>query len=137
MTDISDIIDAFSYLSDWEDKYRYLIELGEGLDAFPDDCRTDAFKVEGCMSQVWLVPHFDGEQFTFKADSDASIVKGLIAVILACYNEKTPEQILDVNIDAIFHTLGLEMNLSPTRRNGFFSMVSKINELAKNQLSNS
>jgi len=126
---IEELIENFSFLEEWEDKYRYLIELGEGLSPLPDSFKTDAYKVEGCMSQVWLVPTLNEGHYTFKADSDALIVKGLIAVILAAYDGKTKEEIADVDIDSIFQKLGLETHLSPTRRNGFFSMVSKIKSL--------
>ena len=131
MLSIEDIISNFSFLDDWEDKYRYLIELGEGLDALPSDCRTDANKVEGCMSQVWLVSQKDEQgRYTFLADSDALIVKGLIAIILSAYSGKTTEQIKQVPIEQIFEQLGLATHLSPTRRNGFFAVVSRIQQLS-------
>ena len=126
---IEELIENFSFLEEWEDKYRYLIELGEGLSPLSDSFKTDTYKVEGCMSQVWLVPELKDNRYYFKADSDALIVKGLIAVILAAYDGKTKEEIAKVDIDGIFQKLGLETHLSPTRRNGFFSMVSKIRGL--------
>ena len=130
MTDIDEIRSNFSFLEDWEDKYQYLIELGEGLMPFPDEYRTDDYKVDGCMSQVWLYPTKDlNGVYTLLADSDALIVKGLIAVILATYNNKTSSQIKDVQIEQIFDELGLATHLSPTRRNGFFAMVDKIRKL--------
>lgn len=127
--ELSEIIETFSFLDDWEDKYRYLIELGEGLPPFPEALRTDENKVEGCMSQVWLASSQKGDVYCFKADSDAMIVKGLIAIILAAYSEKTAEQIQQVDIEHIFKTLGLDMHLSPTRRNGFFAMVERIKKI--------
>ena len=131
MTSIDEIISNFSFLEDWEDKYRYLIELGEGLDALPSDCRTDANKVDGCMSQVWLYSQKDENGcYTFLADSDALIVKGLIAVILSAYSGKNAEQIRNVPIEQIFEQLGLATHLSPTRRNGFFAVVSRIQQLS-------
>ena len=131
MISIEEIISNFSFLDDWEDKYRYLIELGEGLTPFPDSLKTDEYKVNGCMSQVWLSPNKDENgYYTFIADSDAVIVKGLIAVILAAFNNKTVEQIQSVPIEDIFNQLGLETHLSPTRRNGFFAMVERIKHLA-------
>ncbi|MBR6231608.1 MAG: SufE family protein [Alphaproteobacteria bacterium] len=130
MLSIEDILSNFSFLDDWEDKYRYLIELGEGLDALPSDCRIDANKVEGCMSQVWLTSQKDAQgRYTFLADSDALIVKGLIAIILSAYSGKTAEQIKQVPIEQIFEQLGLATHLSPTRRNGFFAVVSRIQQL--------
>ena len=130
MISIDEIQSNFSFLDDWEDKYRYLIELGEGLEPFPDAFRSDEYKVDGCMSQVWLYPTQDENGiYTFIADSDAIIVKGLIAVILAAFNNKTSSQIQSVPIEDIFNNLGLETHLSPTRRNGFFAMVEKIKHL--------
>ena len=131
LPNIEDIESNFSFLEDWEDKYRYLIELGEGLEPFPDAFRTDEYKVEGCMSQVWLhsVRLVDGS-YTLQADSDALIVKGLIAIILSAYSGKNKEQIKSVPIEQIFDNLGLSTHLSPTRRNGFFAMVEKIRSLS-------
>ena len=130
MINIDEIQSNFSFLDDWEDKYRYLIELGEGLPPFPVTFKTDEYKVDGCMSQVWLYPTKDEKGvYTFIADSDAIIVKGLIAVILAAFNNKTATEIQLVPIDEIFNQLGLETHLSPTRRNGFFAMVEKIKHL--------
>ena len=131
MISIDEIQSNFSFLDDWEDKYRYLIELGESLPPFPDIYKTDTYKVDGCMSQVWLFPQKDANGvYTFIADSDAIIVKGLIAIILSAYNDKTPEKIQSVPIEEIFNQLGLETHLSPTRRNGFFAMVEKIKRLS-------
>ena len=131
MMSIDEIQSNFSFLDDWEDKYRYLIELGESLPPFPDIYKTDTYKVDGCMSQVWLYPQKDENGvYTFIADSDAIIVKGLIAIILSAYNDKTPHQIQSVPIEEIFNQLGLETHLSPTRRNGFFAMVEKIKRLS-------
>ena len=130
MISIDEILSNFSFLEDWEDKYRYLIELGEGLDALPSECRTDENKVEGCMSQVWLVSQKDAKGcYTFFADSDALIVKGLIAIILSAYWGKNAEQIHQVPIEQLFEQLGLATHLSPTRRNGFFAVVSRIQQL--------
>ena len=130
MTDISEIQSNFEFLDNWEDKYRYLIELGEGLMPFPEAYKTNEFKVDGCMSQVWLYPTKDANGvYTFIADSDAVIVKGLIAIILSAFNGKNIQQIQTVPIDKIFDELGLGTHLSPTRRNGFFAMVDKIKHL--------
>ena len=129
MTSLQDIQTAFSMLESWEDKYQYLIELGDALPDFPEDQRIDSNKVDGCMSQVWLYVRKDGNVYHLLADSDALIVKGLIAIVLACYDDKTAEEIKAVPIAQIFTDLGLENNLSPTRRNGFFSLVGKIQNL--------
>ncbi len=132
---IDDLMENFSLFEDWEDKYRYLLELGEELDDMPLEDKTEANKVEGCTSQVWLTYELkkgdDGlGRLYFKADSDAHIVKGLIAILLTVYNGKMPQDILAIDIREIFKKLGLDENLSPTRRNGFFSMVKKIHETA-------
>lgn len=129
MTDLKDIQSAFDVLESWEDRYQYLIELGEGLPPFPEHERTDDNKVDGCMSQVWLYAEKQNDTYHLLADSDAILVKGLIAIVLAAYDNKTPEEIKQVPIDEIFTSLGLENNLSPTRRNGFFSLVGKIRNL--------
>lgn len=132
---LSDLEENFQFIEDWEDKYRYLLELGEKLDVMPESDKTDANKVQGCTSQVWMTSkeitdEFDVKRLYFTADSDAHIVKGLIAVLLIIYNGKTPEEILAIDIRQIFTKLGLDGNLSPTRRNGFFSMVQKIQTTA-------
>lgn len=126
---IDEVIADFSLLDDWEDKYKYLIELGEGLPSFPDALKTPDNLVQGCMSQVWFVAHRAGDVYTFQADSDALIVKGLIALILMAYSGKTKQEILAVDINGLFKQLGLNNNLSPTRRNGFYSMVKRILEI--------
>lgn len=125
-----ELLENFSFLTDWEDKYRYLIELGDNLPAFPESDKTDANKVEGCMSQVWFTHHQDGEKHFFNATSDAHIVRGLEAVLLILVNGKTATEIQTLDIGAIFRELGLEEHLSPTRRNGFFAMINRIKETA-------
>ena len=130
MASLDDIQSAFDVLESWEDKYQYLIELGDNLPSFPDAEKKDENKVDGCMSQVWLLAQQkENGAYHLLADSDALIVRGLIAIVLAVFNDKTPEEIKKVPIDEIFTSLGLENNLSPTRRNGFFSLVDKIRQL--------
>lgn len=124
-----ELIKNFSYLSDWEDKYRYLIELGETLEPMPDSQKSVSNKVDGCMSQVWITHCLKGEKHHFIMDSDAHIVKGLEAVLLTLVNDKTTREILSLDIPTIFKTMGLEEHLSPTRRNGFSSMVERIHKL--------
>ncbi len=132
---IDDLIDNFSMLDNWEDKYRYLIELGEEMDALAPEWHKDEWKVEGCQSQVWLVPivaESNGEKcLCFKGDSDAAIVKGLIAVVLTIFSGKTAAEIAKVDLDKIFDELGLHEHLSPSRRNGLGAMVEKIKFYAK------
>ena len=122
---IEELIENFELLDDWEDKYRYLIDLGEKLPHLDEKYKTDEWKVKGCQSQVWLVPDF-GERLSFQGDSDAIIVRGLIAVVLIIFNKSTANSIKDVEIADIFAKLGLEEHLSPSRRNGLNSMVEKI-----------
>lgn len=124
-----ELIENFSYLPDWEDKYRYLIELGEGLPSMPEAEKIPQNKVSGCMSQVWITHKQKGNKHHFNMDSDAHIVRGLEAVIYALVNDKTTEEIKALNIPAIFEEIGLNEHLSPTRRNGFNGMINKINEL--------
>ena len=124
--DIDELSENFELLDDWEDKYRYLIDLGEKLPPFAEECRTDEWKVSGCQSQVWLVPEYKDGRIHFRGDSDAVIVRGLIAIVLIVYNDKSPSEIKNIAIEDIFAKLGLQDNLSPSRRNGLMSMVNKI-----------
>jgi cysteine desulfuration protein SufE len=128
--DIDELKENFSLFDEWEDRYRYLIDLGRDLPPLDDAYRTDAYKVEGCMSQVWLVPGSENGRLTFRADSDSAIVKGLIAVLLALYSGRRPAEILATDVEAIFREIGLETHISPNRRNGFFSMVDTIRRTA-------
>ena len=126
-----ELIENFSYLSDWEDKYRYLIELGENMSAFPETEKTDKNKVHGCQSQVWMIHKKEEDKFYFNATSDAIIVRGLEAVLLILVNKKTATEIQNLDLEGIFKKLGLEENLSPTRRNGFISMINRIYDVTK------
>ncbi len=124
--DINELIENFELLDDWEDKYRYIIDLGAGLPPLEDRFRTEEWKVRGCQSQVWLVPEKKDGRLFFKGDSDAAIVKGIISVVLTIFSGKTPEEILQVDVDSLFGRLGLEEHLSPSRRNGLGAMTEKI-----------
>jgi len=126
METIETLIENFSFLESWEDKYQYLIDLGEALLPLDDTLKTDAFKVAGCQSQVWLVPHFQNGKFYFQADSDAIMVRGIISVLTSIYNGKDTTEIKNIEVEKIFDTLGLKEHLSPSRRNGMMSMVNKI-----------
>jgi cysteine desulfuration protein SufE len=124
---IKELVDNFSLMEDWEDRYKYLIDLGATLPAMPEVLKTDASKVRGCMSQVWMVPGWDAQgRLTLLADSDAQIVRGLIAVLCAVFVGKTAEEIRQTDVAAEFSRLGLDQHLSPNRRNGFFSMVERV-----------
>jgi len=130
-TTIEDIIETFSFLDDWEDRYKYIIDLGKQLVPLAPEEMTDPFKVRGCQSQVWLVPTVgaDGKVF-LRGDSDAFIVKGLVALMLLIYSGKTPAEILAVDARAVLDQLELASHLSPMRANGLFSMVERIRAIA-------
>lgn len=128
-TTIQTIRDDFSLLDEWEDRYRYVIELGEALPPFPDAERNAANKVPGCVSQVWLTtnraPGAD-PVITFTGDSDAHIVRGLVAIMLALFSGRTASQILETDAEATLRSLGLDEHLSPQRANGLRSMVKRV-----------
>ena len=126
MENLETLIENFAFFDTWEDKYQYLIDLGEQLPPLDERFKTDTFKVSGCQSQVWLVPSCENGVFSFLADSDAIMVKGIIAVLQSIYHEKTIDEIKNIEVEKIFAKLGLEEHLSPSRRNGMFSMVEKI-----------
>ena len=136
---IDEITANFALLDDWDDRYRYVIELGRTLDPLPEAARTDAHKVSGCASQVWLLTDIErdgpGEPvLRFTGDSDAHIVRGLIAILFAVYSGKPARQILDVDALALFESLGLREHLTPQRSNGFKSMVVRIRDEARKAL---
>ena len=131
-TTLEDVLDAFEFLDDWEERYAYIVDLGKQLPAFPDDERTEENYVHGCQSQVWLVHHHDedsGKLFLL-IDSDAIIVRGLAAIILVALNGKTPRELLATDIDELFEQLDLFRHISPTRGNGLRAMVGKIRDIA-------
>ena len=132
-TTIEELIENFEFLGDWEERFAYLIELGKKLPPLDEIEMTDEHRVHGCQASVWLrmLPQTDGT-FDIHADSDAFIVKGLIAVLLLIYSDKNAEQILDTDSTATFAQLGLDKHLSPTRRNGLHSMVNRVRALAGN-----
>ncbi|MCB2107986.1 MAG: SufE family protein [Rhodobacteraceae bacterium] len=129
----AELEENFALLDDWEDRYRYIIDLGKKLPPFPDALKTEDLKVRGCMSQVWLVPGHakdDPAKFAFAADSDAHIVKGLIAVLASLFSGKTPAEVAGIDAEEALRALGLEQHLSPSRRNGLVAMVAKIKQYA-------
>jgi cysteine desulfuration protein SufE len=131
--DLEELIDNFALFSDWEERYKYLIDLGKALPPMADSLKNENTLVKGCTSQVWMICETnDVGQYHFTADSDAHIVKGLIAVLLSAYQDKTAEEIGAVNIDQSFRDIGLDQHLSPNRRNGFFAMVERIRSLSLN-----
>jgi cysteine desulfuration protein SufE len=128
--ELEELIENFAFFDGWEEKYQYVIDLGQQLEPLDDSFKTEEWKVKGCQSQVWLVPSFNNGHLHFKGDSDAILVRGIIAIVLLIYNDKTPEEIKSIDVTKIFAKLGLEENLTPSRRNGMLSMVAKIREYA-------
>ncbi len=127
----AEVQEAFELLPDWEERYRYVIELARGLPSLSADERSKENKVDGCVSQVWLVAEQDeAGQLHFRADSDAHIVRGLLAILLRLYQGLSPEQILAVDARGLLAGLDLEGHLSPSRTNGLFAMVQRIRSLA-------
>lgn len=124
--DIDELIENFELLEDWEDKYRYIIDLGTKLEPLDAAYKTEEWKVRGCQSQVWLVPSKEGGRLHFNGDSDAMIVKGLIAIVMMIYSDKSPAEIKSIAVEDIFAKLGLSEHLSPSRRNGLIAMTEKI-----------
>lgn len=132
MSDLQEIRETFELFDDWEDKYRFLIELGKDLAPLAAEHRTEANLIRGCQSQVWLVAELNqaSDQLCIQLDSDAHIVRGLSAVVLAALNQKSPAEILAFDIEELFTELDLLQHLSPTRGNGLRAMVAKIRQRA-------
>jgi cysteine desulfuration protein SufE len=136
MTTIDDIVENFELLDQWDDRYRYVIELGRTLPPLAESAHIEANKVRGCASQVWLLTHVKpdgaaGPRLIFEGDSDAHIVRGLIAILFTVYSGKRAKEILDTDALALFDRLGLRENLTPQRSNGLRAMVERIRAEAK------
>jgi cysteine desulfuration protein SufE len=130
---IETITENFAFLDDWEDKYRYVIELGRGLADLPDSEKTAANKVNGCVSQVWLATDVENAPdpvVTFRGDSDAHIVRGLVAIMIAAMSGKRASEIRSFDAEALMNSLGLEDNLTPQRSNGLRAMVARMKDEA-------
>lgn len=134
----NNIIDDFEFLENWEDKYKYIIDMGSSLAALKSNDYNDDNKVEGCASQVWLVVEENSKQgktiLKFKGDSDAYIVKGLIAIIFALFSEKTPSEILEIDPMSELKKLNLEKNISQQRSNGLTAMINRVFNEAKKRI---
>ena len=129
MASLDKILDDFAFLDDWEDRYRYVIELGKELPDLSDEKKTAENKVQGCASQVWVVSHSDGGSdpvLTFEGDSDAHIVRGLVAIVLAVYSGKHASEIANLDAIEVFGKIGLVEHLSSQRANGLRSMINRI-----------
>lgn len=134
MASLDKIMDDFSFLDDWEDRYRYVIELGKALPDLADEKKTAENKVQGCASQVWVVSHSDEAAdpvLTFEGDSDAHIVRGLVAIVLATYSGKKASEIAALDAIDVFGKIGLVEHLSSQRANGLRSMVNRIRQEAR------
>lgn len=126
-----DIVEDLSFFDDWEDRYKYIIDLGRVLPHMDPALQTPERLVKGCQSNVWIeVEHRDGRLY-FTVDSDAHIVRGLLVLVIAAYHGHTPGEILDFDIDRYFSQLDLERHLSPTRGNGLRAMVARVNAIAR------
>ena len=133
---LDDLAEEFALLDDWEDRYKYIIDLGRGLEPLSEDEHSEANKVRGCASQVWLVTEPGGEgRLHFRGDSDAHIVRGLVAILLQLYSDRTPSEILEVDANGAYERLGLSGALTAQRSNGLFSMVERIRRDATSALS--
>jgi cysteine desulfuration protein SufE len=129
---LDELVDTFDLIGDWEERYRYVIDLGRGLAPLNEAEHSDANKVRGCASQVWLVTeHGPDHRLTFRGDSDAHIVRGLIALLLTLYSGRTPDEILAFDANAAFERLGLSGALSAQRSNGLASMAQRIRRDAR------
>ena len=127
---VEELIENFSFIEDWEERYRYVIELGRELEPLTEEEMNDANKVQGCVSQVWLKTEQSGDRdnpvLTFKGDSDAHIVKGLVAIALATFSGKPAKEILTIDAEAVFDQIGLRDHLTPQRSNGLSAMIGRI-----------
>lgn len=130
--DLERLYKNFEVMPDWQERYRFIIEMGKKIEQVPVDKQIDENKVQGCMSTVHMIISEDdqNDRVHFVASSDALIVNGLIAVLHVVYDDKTPQEITAINIEEVFSRLGLDKHISPNRRNGFFSMVERLKNLS-------
>ncbi|WP_221797476.1 SufE family protein [Oceanobacter mangrovi] len=127
---VEDVLDTLGFFDDWEERYKYIIDLGKQLPAMPEEKKTEQYLIRGCQSQVWIDSTIVDGKLVLEADSDAQIVKGLLGMVLTAYNGKTPADALAFDIEGYFAEIDLIKHLSPTRGNGIRAMVQRIRELA-------
>ncbi|VAX38535.1 Sulfur acceptor protein =_ iron-sulfur cluster assembly SufE [hydrothermal vent metagenome] len=128
---IEELLEEFSYLEDWGERCDFLIDLGFGLPPFAEDAKTEENRVHGCQSMVWMVTEMkEGNVVGIQAESDAMIVKGLIFVLLTLFANKSPQEIMEVDVKSVFTQIGLDKHLSVTRKNGLNGMVKRIHDFA-------
>jgi cysteine desulfuration protein SufE len=126
-----EIVEDMAFFDDWEQRYQYIIDLGKSIPPIDESLKTDENLVRGCQSSVWLVSTERDGKLQFQVDSDAVIVNGLLAMVMTVFNDKTMDQILDFDIDGYFKELDLVRHITPTRGNGLFAIVNKIQAIAK------
>ena len=132
-TTVEELLEDFEFLDSWEDRYRYIIELGDELEELESELRVEEHRVQGCVSNVWLVPHFDASdppRIFFRADSDSQLVRGLVAILVMLCNGQPAREVLALDAEDLFSRLELRNHLSRSRSNGLFSMVKRIRVLA-------
>ena len=127
---LSDVEEAFAFLDDWEDRYRYIMDLGAKLPPLADEDRVEQHLVHGCQSAVWVAMHGDNGNIRLTADSESQLVKGLAAIVVIALDGKTPEELIAFDLDALFARLRLHEHLSPTRSNGLHGMVQQVRSRA-------
>ena len=127
---VDELLETFSFFDDWEDKYRFIIDLGKDLGGLPESDKIDDNLIRGCQSQVWLVHELRDNTLHFAMDSDAHIVRGLISIVLIALNDRSPAEILATDIEALFDELQLLSHLSATRGNGLRAMIQRIRQVA-------
>lgn len=130
MATFEDIRSDFEFLDEWDDRYKYLIDLGRNLEPYPEEHRDDAHKVRGCASQVWLHAEHVGDAIVLKGDSDAHIVKGLVALLILLFSGKPAAKMLEIDPEAELSAFDLKDHLTPQRSNGLHSMIKRIREIA-------
>ena len=126
-----EIVEDLAFFDDWEPRYQYILDLGKSIPPMDNSLKTEERLVRGCQSSVWLVSNEQDGKLQFQVDSDAVIVNGLLALVMAAYNDRTPAQILDFDIDGYFRALDLERHITPTRGNGLRAIVARIQAIAK------
>ncbi len=127
-----ELVEEFRFLTDWTERYQYLIEMGRQLPPFPEEWQREEFRVRGCQSRVWIVPEREGDRLHFHATSDSAIVAGLLAVLLRVYDRRSADEIIDTPPDFV-REIGFTEHLSPMRSNGFHAALEKIKAYASQQ----
>lgn len=133
--ELAEIRESFEFFDDWEDKYRFILEIGRDLPEMDEGHRIEENLIRGCQSQVWLVHEIEDNKLRFQIDSDAHIVRGLLKILLAAINNLSPSDINETNLESLFEELGLMAHLSMSRGNGLRAMISKINQIAESSAS--